>query len=136
MRKTSLFLLLTLLFAGCANEDARMASSASEALLQEGDPTRERAARGDLNARYLVILADYWEAGKYAEALPLLEELADEGLAGAAYHLANAYAGGQGGERDVAQAAAWLERAAELGSEAAKRDLRAYRARLSDADAQ
>ncbi len=81
----------------------------------------------------MLVLGEYWEQGKYSEAIPLLEELAADGSAGAAHHLANAYSNGQGVEKDLERAAHWLRVAADLGSEEARRSLVHYDRRKAQA---
>lgn len=132
MHKITSALLAAILFAGCSQEHQQVAFSASEAIARDGDSTRQRAINGDLNSRYLVVLADYWEQGKYDEALPFLKDLANEGSVGAAHHLAYIYGSGQGVKQNIEESAEWLARAAELGSESAARDLRRYNSGTSN----
>ena len=118
---------LLLLLAGCsqgADESAR--GSAAEVVADHGQDLSSRASDGDLNARYVLILGEYWEPGRYAEAIPLLEALARDGSSGAAHHLADAYSRGLGVEEDLDTAAHWLGVAADLGSDEAERSLALY----------
>ena len=111
-----------------------MMNSAAEVVAHHGDEIRARAQTGDLEARYLLILGEQWGKGNYAEAIPLLEALANDGSVGAAHHLANAYSRGQGVAQDLDKAAAWLRVAANLGSEKAQRDLDNYAVFQSGSD--
>lgn len=125
--KPSSILIVALLIAGCAqsSEDAQY-GSASEVVAEHGGELVAAANDDDLNARYMLVLSEYWEQGKYSEAVPHLEELAGDGSSGAAHHLANAYSQGQGVEQNIETAAYWLGVAADLGSEDARHSLEAY----------
>lgn len=130
----ALFGLLVVGTAACTPSDVpdNAQPSAAEALNARNGATRADAAAGDLNARYVVVLGDYWEAGRYTEAIPHLEALALEGSTGAAHQLADAYARGIGVEADLTQAARWLGVAAEHGSEAAAQQLATYEQSRAD----
>ena len=87
---------------------------------------QERADQGDVHSAFLLVMFGDWNDKAYDEAIPKLVELADQGSVGAARTLATAYRDGRGVEEDYDEAARWLERAAELGDEAARVELAAY----------
>ena len=70
-----------------------------------------------------------------AEALPLLQRLADEGVVAAQYRLAKAYELGEGAAPDLAQARRWTERAAAAGHPHAMHDLGVFYAQGDGGDA-
>jgi TPR repeat protein len=55
------------------------------------------------------------QQNRYAEALPLLQQLAEQGNAPAQFHLAQLYRDGQGVARNNDQALIWYRKAAEQG---------------------
>lgn len=78
-------------------------------------PARDLAAEYEAAAQLLETNA--------AEALPLLQRLADEGVIAAQYRLAKVYELGEGVAPDLARARQWAERAATAGHPHAMHDL-------------
>lgn len=79
------------------------------------------------SAPALPATARSWSPGDHRTALAHFVELVADGDAEAAHMIAQTYMYGHGVKVDHAEAARWLERAAELGSEAAARELEYFR---------
>ena len=124
------FPLVLLLLTGCQSEQEATvwSTNASDANERFYQIMEERAADGDLQARFHLVLLREHFSKQYDRSLPAFEILADDGHAGAAGMLASAYMHGNGVPVDYDEAARWLERAAELGGEGAAEQLAHYRA--------
>lgn len=123
------FLAILLCLTGCDRQDEIQAFTVGDGSEEERvalERLQERADRGDVHSAFLLVMFGDWHDKAYDEAIPKLVELADRGSVGAARMLALAYRDGRGVGTDYDEAARWLERAAELGDEAARVELAAY----------
>jgi TPR repeat protein len=96
--------------------------------LREAALLQAAAARGNVGARYTLARiylrsrnGSRWRRPQQARTL--LQGLAEEGYAPAAYRLAESFRRGEGGRPDDAQAVHWLRRAAEAGESRAIEEL-------------
>jgi len=77
-------------------------------------------------ARYLEA-CDLFSKLKFKKAIPLFENIANEGYAEAQYFLGDCYIDGLGVKKDLTKAAEWLRKAAEQGHDKAKNALNRLR---------
>ena len=119
-----------LVFSACENEKEKAIFVNSEYVTAEEqqwfDELEEKAQQGSQEARFQLVFHRDWMKGHYEKALPVLTDLARDNSMEAAEIVALSYREGLGVEKNDEEAARWLERAAELGSESAQRDLEHY----------
>lgn len=138
MRYLSL-LLIAILVVGCQPESPQDTLDAEEIYIHEAgaydagqDPNiealRAAAQQGDLDARFKLAFFTQYMEGDHEEAVETFKVLAEQGHTESAEMVAVAYQQGKGVPVDFEEAARWLERAADLGSEKAAQELAHYRA--------
>jgi len=119
-----------LVFSACENEKEKAiflnADYVTEEEQQWFDELEEKAQQGSQEARFQLVFHRDWMKGHYEKALPVLTDLAGKNSMEATEIVALAYRQGLGVEKNYEEAARWLERAAELGSESAQSDLEHY----------
>jgi TPR repeat protein len=131
-------LLIAVLVVGCERESPQGTLDAEDAYIHEAgaydadeDPNieslRTAAQQGDLEAQFKLAFFTQYMEGEHAEAVEAFKALAGQGHSESARMVAVAYQQGKGVPVDHEQAARWLERAAELGSEKAAQELAHYR---------
>jgi len=77
----------------------------------------------DASVKYVDATLDYLLKGNWADALPLLEEAAQDGHMGAQYALSELYENGENVDMDVEKAVYWCTKAAEQGHPIAQNTL-------------
>jgi len=128
----TILVLLVLFLAGCQELPTEAYAFEPGRFDPDKVPGIERldaaASEGDIDAQFQVALFRHYMTGEHKKAIRIFERLANAGHLESAVTLAGAYRNGRDVAVDYDHAAYWLERARELGSESAARDLAAYQA--------
>ena len=130
MKRVITLCVCLLAFAACQSDTEKAVypseDGVSEAEQQMLAVLEKQAEHGSQEAQFQLVFHRDWMKGHYDKALPAFEKMAQQGSADAAEILSMAYREGKGVAKDNAQAVHWLERAATLGSESARRNLEQY----------